>query len=512
MRPWNAFACSVSFWSAAWLFGVTGCKAGALRERTGQDQDDQGQDYIVPKSSATVEANAADADYLAKNSTFFFRVWNQAFTRRLDDLPMSGEVAPERMPWSGGYYPESDGGTDAVVVGNKSPLAKYDEAFHRGQNKASAWEREKHTNGPTWAGHCNGFAAAATRHPKEPARSVSQNGVVFAPQDIKALLAEVYMSADYEFLGGNRCDRKGEAPADRVLNPGSSADVTVMDACEDINPGTLHAAIANWIGRIRYPLVMDSSSGEEVWNYPLFKYQVLRKDLIPESLARQYVAGSGGEYVWNPLAVKFALIQMRLTYAEALRREVLGQLYRKDMDLTYVLELNNEGDILGGEWVGAASRRSHPDFLWVALEPSTPNGTRFVGNPNIDAREVFRLWAVSAGFDADNPPQTLRRPVGADSWGSWSSFSARIDSNDRGAVFGGKKATLRIQRKGPLLGPGYALDISLNGQNIASLTTQGDEELKTQVDPGSGLSRLEFIWKKNGNLIENQSLRFIAVP
>ena len=498
----------ITFFALEW----TACKAGGLNSETGKETGNSEPEYVIPKSSAQLESTAADADYLAKNGTFFFRIWNKTFTRRLDDLPMSGEASPERMPWSGGYYPESDGGTDAVVVGNKSPLAKYDDAFHSGQNKASAWEREKHTNGPAWAGHCNGFAAAATRHPKEPSRSVSQNGVVFSPQDIKALLAEVYMSADYEFLGGNRCDRKGEASSDRVLNPGSVADATVMDACEDINPGTLHAAITNWVGRMQYPLIMDTATGDEVWNYPLFKFQVLRKDLIPESLARQYVSGSGGNYVWNPLAAKFALIQMRLTYAEALRREVLGQLYRQDMELTYVLELTNDGDILGGEWVGAASRRTHPDFLWVPLEPMKPNGTRFVGNPHLDAKEVFRLWAVSAGFEADNQPATLSRPAGAENWGSWPSFTVTLDGNNRGAVFAGKKITLRIQRKGPLLGSGFTLDIGLNGQNIASLTTKGDEELQTQFDPGLGLGRMEFIWKKDGSVVDTQSLRYHAVP
>jgi hypothetical protein len=492
--------------------GFLGCKVVAPGAGQTDTQDERG-DYVTPKSSAVVQSNAADADYLSKNGVFFFRVWNREFTRRLDDLPMAGEVASERMPWSGGYYPENDGGTDVVVVGTKSPLAKYDDAFHGGQSKAASWEREKHTGGPSWAGHCNGFSAAATRHPKEPARSVSQNGVVFSPQDVKALLAEVYMSADYEFLGGNRCDRQGTPSADRVLNPGGSADPTVMGACEDINPGTLHAAIANWIGRIKYPLIMDVATGEEVWNYPLFKYQVLRKDYITENQARQYVAGSGGgDYVWNPLATKFALMQIRLTYAEALRRETLGQLYTKDLELTYVLELSKDGDILGGEWVGAPSRNSHPDFLWVALEPSTPNGTRFVGNPHVDAKEVFRLWALSAGFDANNPPQTISRPAATDSWGDWPSFSARIDGNDRGAAFKGKKAILRIQRKGPLLGSGVSLDIGLNGQSIASLLTKGDEELALSLDPGLGQSRLEFTWKRGGNLVDSQSLRFVAVP
>jgi hypothetical protein len=54
---------------------------------------------------------------------------------------------------------------------------------------------------PSWYGHCNGWTAAAMRH-AEPQHSVTRNGVVFTPTDIKGLLADLYMYTDTEFLGG----------------------------------------------------------------------------------------------------------------------------------------------------------------------------------------------------------------------------------------------------------------------------------------------------------------------
>ena len=120
-----------------------------------------------------------------------------------------------KRPYSGYWYPEINGGTDVGVAGNSSPLDKYDDAFYGGTNRAAKWERENHTvkqgdAGSDWAGHCNGLSAASQRH-KEPGhrvKKVSASGeeVWFEPQDIKALLAEIHMSAKYFFIGGNRCE------------------------------------------------------------------------------------------------------------------------------------------------------------------------------------------------------------------------------------------------------------------------------------------------------------------
>lgn len=468
---------------------------------------DDDAEVVESGHAQTPEFYAADAAYLQKNSTFYFKIFNDSFTRRFDDLPAVGDVPTNRKPYSGGYYAEGDGGTDQIVAGNQTPLQKYDKAFNGGENKASAWERSKHTTGPNWAGHCNGFSATATRHPKEPANNVVRNGVTFAPQDIKALLAEIYMNADYEFLGGNRCDIDGTPPS-----PGSRADPTVMGVCEDINPATLHTAITNWIGRMKHPLIMDMFSGDQVWNYPLYKYQVTQKDPITKAQAMQYVSGGGANYIFNPTAVKFVYVKTTLTYAEATRAETVGKLTPGTMNLSYVLELDQAGDIVGGEWAGATSQKTHPDFLWVALEPMTPNGTRYMGNPNLSNDEVIKLWAESVGEDPNNPPLDIKRPTGPDDWGKWPDFEVTLDGNARGAVFGGKPTTIHIKRKGRLVGD-FDLDVVLNGNPLKTLTASGDEDITFAFEPGTGLSRLQFIWKRGATPIDGQLyyLRFLAM-
>lgn len=476
----------------------------ACRETVHEAEHVDEQGHVVARRTPDSEKYAGDALYLRKNADFFFRVWDEGFTRRLDDLPESGEVAPERMPYSGAYYPNSGGGIDVVVAGNRSPLAKYDQAFHSGARKAVQWERDNHVQGPSWSGHCNGLAAAAQRHPKEPMNAVTRNGVTFDPRDIKALLAEVHMSADFEFLGGQRCE---DTSPDYRSGRESRPNPEVMAPCEDINPGTFHAALANWVGRMRHPIINDYSRKDEVWNYTLFKYQTnsIKKGLSADQ-ASQYLGGRG-TYLYNREATSFAYIDLNLHYGAAGTRETLGRFDAHVQRLGYILELNAQGEIIGGEWVGR-SVEEHPDFLWVALPPMTPNGTRYMSNPFVETKQVIELWAESVGFDPQNPPSDITRPDAGDTWGKWANFEVTLDGNNHGAVFAGKPASMLIKRKDALLTGTLDLEILLNGAPLKTIAFGEDKESKQDFEPGLGLSRLQFLWKRDGAVVEDQYLRF----
>lgn len=494
MRPYYL----ISF--VALVSTLSGCKETSHSHDAG---DAEGGDVVDAGQSSKPEFYAADIAALQKNADFFFRVWDEGFTRRLDDLPKAGAVPEAKTPMSGGYYAESFGGTNVVVDGNRTPLQKYDAAFNGGANKAAAWEQSKHSSTTAWAGHCNGFSAAAIRNPTEPKETVTKNGVTFGPKDIKALMAEIHMNVDYEFLGGNRC----EDPRNAIVGPAGREDIEVMGDCEDINPGTLHAAVTNWIGRMKHALIIDMYAGDEIWNFPLYKYAVSRQDTITESQARQYVTGNvGGKYVYNPSAVKFVYVEMRLTYIQAHKNETLNKRDLVNLDLSYVLELNGAGDIVGGEWT-PASLREHPDFLWVALELLTPNGTRYMGNPHLDNDQVLKLWAESVNVDPDNIPTDITRPAVLDDWGKWPGFEVSFDGNSRGAVFAGKKSHLHIKRREILAGD-VTLELGVNGSALKTFTLEEDKDLNFAFEPGIGLNRFQFTWKRDGATVDEQFLRF----
>ena len=62
----------------------------------------------------------------------------------------------------------------------------------------------------------------------------------------------------------------------------------------------------------------------------------------------------------------------------------------EDRASIYVLELDANGRIVGGEWVGE-SKQAHPDFLWLPLKAS---GTTVAGGA-IKIADVKALMAAS---------------------------------------------------------------------------------------------------------------------
>jgi hypothetical protein len=311
--------------------------------------------------------------------------WETDLEWRLDELPTEGKVPDFRIPYSGHDYPDKNGGTHVIVSGNRSPLAKYDMAFNRGRYLAVSYERQdvqesvdnarragdgrggyglfglrrrplfprlvRPRNSPTdWYGHCNGWTAASMRH-AEPQKSVERNGVTFAPADIKALLAEVYMYADTEFLGG----------VDPV-----------------INPGTLHVVMTNWLGRGSHPVGMETALGETVFNYPAYAYKT--------TITKQ--------------SDELAVVQMEVTYAYNSNREYAeSPRITKTMNFHYGLDLDDKGNVVGGVYYRGSSQI---DMLWAALHPSQggEEGNER-GNPHISVQEVMSIWR-------DSVPSSLR--------------------------------------------------------------------------------------------------------
>jgi hypothetical protein len=391
-------------------------------------------------------------------------------------------------------------------------LEKYDRALNGGDMKATKWEAANHSlprghPDAEWAGHCNGWSAAASRH-KEPFKNVTRNGVTFEPQDVKALLAEIYMSAKFLFLGGARCEESSLSGG-----PSSRPDPTVMGACEDVNPGSFHAAIANWIGKKKYALVIDEQVSRQVWNYPLYAYSSTIQP-ITQAEALNRIGASQGTYVFNRDAAKFVGVTTQLSYAKGLGSEPQGNSAptheRGTHVVSYVLELNAADEIIGGEWA-EGSQRSHPDFIWVPLEPVIATGTRDYGNPHLNPDEVIKIWAESVGLDPNNLPPLLKEPLWIQNWGKFPDFEITLDGGKTGAVFLGKPVNMEIKRRDRLVG-NVSVSISLNSVPLVDLNGSASNAMVHTFNSSPGLNRLEFVWKKDGVAMDPRSLRFHAMP
>ena len=484
--------------------------------------------YSEPEAPNIAEAREQEVIYRD--------LWDRQFSRKLENLPRSGEASvttringeeTHTHPYSGHWYPEKFGGTARVFNGHsKSALHKYDEAFNGGQLRAVAWERKYHSNTSTeWMGHCNGFAAASQRY-LEPHLLVKVNDVVFRPEDIKTLLVEIHVHARTQMLGGRRCDNRKAATTTTGINCPSSfaghrcvryrphrSSASNMGKCEDVNPGTFHLALANWVGKRKQVIIFDKEAKDEVWNYPLFRYQI---DSRSRRISRNEALGLitpdryHSYYLFNTKATTFYHMITHVYYTDALlNEEAIKPPIPKHEEYTYILELDDFGEIIGGEWIGE-SHDHHPDFLWIALEPlksmtedevrrkegiTDPNELyqrmRRGSNPYIDPIEVNKLWAKSVGYDQGIFPPTLAYHVeDADSWGRYSNFDLIIDGNITGTVFLGKKIIyLDVVLKGQP--PGNILHVKLNGTQLASSPIT-NHELKFNLTPRFGINTLSL--------------------
>jgi hypothetical protein len=460
-----------------------------------------------------VQFYASGQTEIRAKSNFYYAIFKKDYDRRFDGTKNSGEVAPERVPYVGSWYPQNKGGTNVRMRGS-SALEKYDSVFNKDSTtKAADWERKNHTVGANddssgWAGHCNGFSAASSRH-AEPSKQVIRGDVTFYPEDIKALLAEVYMGAKFYFLGGNRCGLINDAP---LTPPGSRQDPLTMGSCDDVNPGTFHVAITNWIGIQKYPLIMDMSSKEQVWNYPQWKYTFDSRTVSRSDANRIITGSSADEYKYNPAAKQFRSVAMTIYHSNAFVDERLTntisteQRYKPKV-YYYILELNDVGDIVGGEWV-SESQRDHPDFMWVALEPMGGDGTPYSANPNLDAKEVLKLWAESVGADPNNPPPGLMEPKVATEWGRFPRFDVQINGANTGAAFA-IDDSIEILLK-PKDGLGSAkVEALLDGNRVPF--DQGGSPRAVLSKVADGLHVLEVKWSSGSTVVDEQRIRFHVI-
>lgn len=260
-----------------------------------------------------------------------------------------------------------------------------------------------------WMGICHGWAPAAYVMDR-PEKAVTMTGadgktkVKFYPADIKALSSYLFAQNNVQtrYIGG-RCNTKGPKT--------DSATGRILDQeCFDTNPGAWHLSIVNQIGKNKNSFVMDATFDYEVWNQPVHSYRAVYFDPVSgqrktatewKKVARQIFEGtaadkfkwatgakafnkendkfwefrfkkSGGKVDWNhyqrnPGQLPYYVVGVAMEVEYVVETRPVPREYdNADLDATkkvtylYDLELNVDGEVIGGEWYNNA----HPDFLW----------------------------------------------------------------------------------------------------------------------------------------------------
>ena len=530
--------------AAAVIFGFTPLTA------CGTDTDDKGGDLPTSEATADGERKVRDGKADAWNWRNDPRGFRASLDYEFEALPLEGRT--NNTPWTASYWPYYQDGINHRWQKNKpmtadaqwrglSPAEKYDIAFndwtpaegftdlapfnpqtcefdaayYDGLGPAATWTHQNKgiapmTNGvdddedgvadadecaqnqdaeradfdriETWWGICHAWAPAALVE-DEPLAPVTRNGVTFDVSDQKGLIMQQWDRASAYMVGG-RCNED-------ELERDDTGRVTV-DECRDLNAGSWHVIVTNFIGLNRKGIVIERTTNYEVWNQPLFGYKITEQreisqqealtllnletevvtgeetgefvheveegsarakailelvntadlelldddaglystaakniikhrdgadatpgteddnlfDTLTELDEVSYVGSSafgqllgyavgngyleGADYKYNADAERFIEVRMSTDWIteqhqSAERTDTIIDRYTMHDHYHYILELDADGKIIGGEWVGD-SNVNHPDFVWLPVREIS-------GNPNIDIETVRDIIA-----------------------------------------------------------------------------------------------------------------------
>jgi hypothetical protein len=323
-------------------------------------------------------------------------------------LPRSGRA--DKISWAETYWPKREDSMNARWLGRGtySPLEKYDLAFNDWKPPANfstlrplttqscaafTWDpdyyaalgpaakywSDYHGNGiarrqasgrdackslaaiPDWEGSCHAWAAAAVLE-EEPEQAVVVNGVKFEVSDIKALLIMMYDRQQAVVLG-DRC---------LLANPPRDARGRITDDwCRDTNAGAFHVVTANMLGRMRRAFTEDRVMTDEVWNQPVIGYKVKTAKMISRTAALKLLKSTKTDSPFDPRTKKFVEVQMDLEWITESHASTVPTMATIDKQIRidpyhYVLEIDAEGKIIGGEWTEGSKI---PDYLLLPIAP-----------------------------------------------------------------------------------------------------------------------------------------------
>jgi hypothetical protein len=431
MLRWTVLVCVLLCW--------TGCETGELRDELFGETDGGSGGFVGTVGNLEWVWPAEPGDFEATLVA--------ALALDLQRLPSEGSA--DRRAWPASVWPSLHDSTNhRWLAGDLSPVEKYDltynawsttknfEAlspfsparceerdfdpeYYEGLGPAAEWTARHRGN---WAAHdkidsdgdghgdeCDDLDgvdsgrdldhawAAAAMVETEPREPIEVAGVTFWPSDLKALLLTVYDDAAAYVLTG-ACQGQ---PLERRF------DGVVSDAaCEGMSAGDFHLVLTNLVGRFGMAIAEDVRDGEQVVSRPLdsYKVEVLRD--VDSAEARELLGlDEAVDEKWelNPDARAFVEVQVTttpLTAAEPSPSGLLDQVetYRTARGLHYILELDLDRRIIGGQWITSDKSGPVPGFLWIAQGPRLK---RLVGqadtaldapsNPFVHYEEVLSL-------------------------------------------------------------------------------------------------------------------------
>jgi hypothetical protein len=295
-------------------------------------------------------------------------LWNPAAGRASVVLLEQGETLPPdalepepparigtwaaHQPWSGWWWPANGRVGGPYLFDLNGPLAKYDNyvaGLGAGDPGTRQWEQtELRFDGLQWAGHCNGWAAAALLE-AEPTQPIETQGMRFSVADQKGLLSAYHFADAAIWLHGG------------------DSELSAVD---------FHNRLLEWLGNRRKGFVVTfrPAQNDEVWSYPVFGFDMV---MSPDSLEPDVTNVTA--HVWlsdNNVPADF-----------------VGMVPWKGGAQTYQYRIRGPREApASGAWSGisVAGPFARPWTIWYP-DPGTRNLDRTLSSPNLDYSTIRRI-------------------------------------------------------------------------------------------------------------------------
>ena len=282
-----------------------------------------------------------------------------------------------KTPWSGYWWPQLSTYT-MKLYNSPGPMTKYDRATGA---SSYTWEYSNHrtTNSAnTWWGHCQAWSAAAIIEPQP--YGATTGGVTFSQDDVEGLYTETWTNHN-GWMYGTRYKNEGTSSA----------------AYKDVHPADFDWLIRYWIGQLDTPVYMDFTTGEAVWNYPVYAY------------SRSSTWSAGKEYV------TMKVTRPEPNYNVSGTSSVVKTFY-------YTLQSGTNG-----VWSNpsGSSVNTHPDYIVQVTGRSTN-----YGNPHVKPATLDAMFRSSSTVQAAYAPMFTMLSTESDSGSRLASASATMLSSD----------------------------------------------------------------------------------
>lgn len=332
-------------------------------------------------------------------------------------LPTKGKL--KTKPWSGDYWATYRGGItyrwlqksklvdkykydfedpsklSVAQIRTLSPAEKFD--LYKGDSNWTLTKLERDrtevmTNKKLakWWGLCHAWAPATIFYDSPDMvvmKGKDGKDIPFYASDVKALLTfNVHLmgrSLKRHFMG-SRCNVSmpkllkaltlGLLSEDRYLN------MVRNEKCNDMDPGAVHIALANVIGKEKIGFVMDKTRGSEVWNQAVYAY-----DSVIEKTSKRK------KFTWRGMKVigKVHRVRTKVVWVNEIphsMKRVSPDKGLKTLIYKYDLYEDEDGDIIGGKWRQA----TRPDFFWRKEQPGYHD--MMVGLDDIYKKSITTRW------------------------------------------------------------------------------------------------------------------------